>query len=31
LGQRISAMVTPKSCGTCHAHEAQEFQASHHA
>jgi hydroxylamine dehydrogenase len=31
FGQRISVMVTPKSCGTCHAQEAQEFQASHHA
>jgi hydroxylamine dehydrogenase len=27
FGQRISVMVTPKSCGTCHAQEAQEFQA----
>jgi hypothetical protein len=31
FGQRISVMVTPNSCGTCHAQEAQEFQASHHA
>src|SRR4029077_8300847 len=31
FGQRISVMVTPKSCGICHAQEAQEFQASHHA
>src|SRR5512136_2411619 len=31
FGQNISVMVTPKSCGTCHAQEAEEFQASHHA
>jgi hypothetical protein len=31
FGQRISVIVTPKSCGTCHAQEAQELQASHHA
>ena len=27
----ISVMVTPKSCGNCHAQQADEFQASHHA
>jgi len=31
FGQRISVMVTPDSCGTCHSKEAQEFQTSHHA
>jgi len=31
FGYSISAMVTPKSCGTCHSREAEEFQASHHA
>jgi len=30
-GYSISVMVTPKSCGTCHAQQADEFQASHHA
>jgi Cytochrome c554 and c-prime len=24
-------MVTPKSCDMCHAQQAEEFQASHHA
>src|SRR5262252_6500030 len=27
----ISVMVTPKSCGACHAQQTDEFQASHHA
>jgi hypothetical protein len=31
FGYSISVMVTPKSCGTCHAQQAAEFQASHHA
>lgn len=31
FGYSISVMVTPKSCGTCHAQQADEFQASHHA
>ena len=31
FGYSISAIVTPKSCGACHAQEAAEFQASHHA
>ena len=31
FGQSISVMVTPNSCGMCHAQEAEEFQASHHA
>ena len=31
FGYSISVMVTPKSCGTCHGQQADEFQASHHA
>ena len=30
-GFTISALVTPKSCGNCHAQQADEFQKSHHA
>ena len=28
---RISVMVTPKVCGTCHAQQTEEFESSHHA
>ncbi len=28
---RISVMVTPKVCGTCHAQQTEEFENSHHA
>ena len=28
---RISVMVTPKVCGTCHAQQTDEFEKSHHA
>ena len=28
---RISVLVTPKVCGTCHAQQTEEFEASHHA
>jgi hydroxylamine dehydrogenase len=31
FGQSISVMVTPKSCGNCHAQQTEEFEASHHA
>jgi hydroxylamine dehydrogenase len=31
FGQRISVLVTPKSCGACHSKETDEFEASHHA
>ena len=30
-GNKIAVIVTPKYCGRCHAQEAKEFQASHHA
>ncbi|HEX8926156.1 MAG TPA: multiheme c-type cytochrome [Terriglobales bacterium] len=28
---RISALVSPKVCGTCHTQQTQEFESSHHA
>jgi len=28
---RISVMVTPKVCGTCHTQQTEEFEKSHHA
>ena len=31
FGSRISVLVTPKVCGTCHAQQTAEFEASHHA
>ena len=31
FGSRISVLVTPKMCGTCHAQQTEEFEASHHA
>ncbi len=30
-GQHIATVVTPRDCSACHAHEAAEFSASHHA
>jgi hydroxylamine dehydrogenase len=30
-GKLIATIVTPKDCSKCHAHEAEEFQHSHHA
>ena len=30
-GNKIAVIVTPKYCARCHAQEAKEFQASHHA
>jgi len=30
-GERIATIVTPRDCSRCHATEAQEFAASHHA
>jgi hypothetical protein len=30
-GQWVSALVTPRDCGACHAKEQQEFARSHHA
>jgi hypothetical protein len=30
-GTLIASVVTPRDCGTCHAREAREFAASHHA
>lgn len=30
-GQWVSAIVTPKTCATCHADETDEFTRSHHA
>jgi nitrate/TMAO reductase-like tetraheme cytochrome c subunit len=30
-GKRITPVVTPKTCATCHKNEADQFQASHHA
>jgi len=31
FGKRIGVIVSPKSCGGCHAKESTEFQSSHHA
>lgn len=30
-GQHIATIVTPRDCAHCHAHEAEEFQRSHHS
>ena len=30
-GTLIATIVTPQDCGTCHARETAEFEASHHA
>lgn len=30
-GAYVSALVTPKDCGNCHARELEEFASSHHA
>ncbi|HEY6100789.1 MAG TPA: multiheme c-type cytochrome, partial [Anaeromyxobacter sp.] len=30
-GERVHTVVTPRDCGRCHATEAKEFGASHHA
>ena len=30
-GERISTIVSPKDCSTCHSKEVSEFEASHHA
>jgi len=30
-GAYVSALVTPKDCGKCHARELEEFAGSHHA
>jgi len=30
-GETIATVVTPRDCARCHAVEAEEFQASHHA
>ncbi|MDA8163939.1 MAG: multiheme c-type cytochrome [Desulfobacteraceae bacterium] len=30
-GKTVSVLVTPKMCGSCHAEEVQQFEASHHA
>ncbi|MDA8242943.1 MAG: multiheme c-type cytochrome [Elusimicrobia bacterium] len=30
-GERVSAIVTPKTCAQCHGREAEEFSRSHHA
>lgn len=30
-GQHIATIVTPTDCKRCHPHEANEFEASHHA
>ncbi len=31
FGSRISVVVSPKVCGTCHAQETEEFEKSHHS
>jgi len=30
-GELVSALVTPRDCGICHARETEEFERSHHA